>query len=182
MQSAMPAQWGPAGDLRQKAGLRGNTLSQTRKSGDTGIRYGLHPCRKKAKDTMSTFIRILTLAALLSLAGTGAVVAAAADYVFKAVTEQVPVGRAATIDVHLVHQPTGKPAENAVIFQSRLDMGPDGMTEMTTHLTPADEIEPGVYRFHADLSMAGRWALKLQAKVPGEPETIHGEVLIVATN
>lgn len=131
---------------------------------------------------MSPFVRILMLAAILSVAGTGAVLAAAADYVFAAVTEQVPAGRAATIDVRLVHTPTGKPAENAVIFQSRLDMGPDGMAEMTTHLTPADEIEPCVYRFRADLGMAGRWALKLQAKVPGEPETIHGEVLIVATN
>jgi hypothetical protein len=40
--------------------------------------------------------------------------------------------------------------------------------------------EPGVYRFKADFTMAGRWALKLQAKVPGEPGTVEGTVVLNA--
>jgi hypothetical protein len=32
----------------------------------------------------------------------------------------------------------------------------------------------------ADLTMAGRWALKLMAKVPGESETIEGTVIFKA--
>ena len=42
--------------------------------------------------------------------------------------------------------------------------------------------EPGVYRFNADLTMAGGWALKLMAKVQGEPETIEGTVVFKAKN
>jgi hypothetical protein len=38
------------------------------------------------------------------------------------------------------------------------------------------ETEPGVYRFKADLTMAGAWALQLVAKVQGEAETIAGTV------
>jgi hypothetical protein len=42
---------------------------------------------------------------------------------------------------------------------------------METHVGKLEALpatEPGVYRFKAELSMAGSWALKLQAKVPGE--------------
>jgi hypothetical protein len=42
------------------------------------------------------------------------------------------------------------------------------------------ETEPGVYRFRADLGMAGRWALRLAAKVPGEQETVRGAVVFAA--
>ncbi len=40
--------------------------------------------------------------------------------------------------------------------------------------------EPGVYKFKADLSMAGGWALKLMAKVPAESETVEGTVIFQA--
>jgi hypothetical protein len=76
---------------------------------------------------------------------------------------------------------TGKPVANAIIFQSRLDMSPDQMGDMAASLTPLPASELGVYSFKADLEMAGRWALKLAAKVPGEHETVRGEVIIVAT-
>ncbi len=130
---------------------------------------------------MSRSIFNLALVAGLAILVPAAALAAAEDYAFEAVSKQVDAGPDAAIDVRLIHKPTGKPAANAVIFESRLDRSPDGMTDVVTHPTPADEIEPGVYRLRADLGEPGRWALKLQAKVPGEASTIPGEVIIVAT-
>ena len=37
-----------------------------------------------------------------------------------------------------------------------------------------------MYRFKADFTMAGGWAFKLQAKVPGESETVEGTVVFKA--
>jgi hypothetical protein len=48
------------------------------------------------------------------------------------------------------------------------------MDEMTSKVTNLPATEPGVYKFKADLTMAGGWALKLMAKVPGESETVEG--------
>lgn len=130
---------------------------------------------------MSRFLSIVVMAAALSLGGAGSVLAAAADYAFEAVTTEVQAGYGATIDVRLVHKPSGRPAEDAVIFESRFDRGPEGRADIVTYPTPADEVEPGLYRFKVDISEAGRWALLLHAKVPGEPETVQGQVVIVAT-
>lgn len=130
---------------------------------------------------MSRFVSILAMAAILSLASMSSALAAAADYAFEAVTKEVRAEFGATIDVRLIHAPSGKPAENAVIFESRFDRGPEGRTDIVTYPTPAHEVEPGLYRFKVDISEAGRWALLLHAKVPGEPETVQGQVVIVAT-
>ena len=120
------------------------------------------------------------LSGLLAANSAGSVLAAAADYAFKAVSEPVEAGDGAVIAVRLINKKTGKPVENAVIFQTRLDMSPDGMGGMTSPVTALGQSEPGVYRFKADLTMAGRWALSLAAKVPGEQETIRETVVIVA--
>jgi hypothetical protein len=37
-----------------------------------------------------------------------------------------------------------------------------------------------VYAFQTNLVMAGGWALKLMAKVQGEPDTIEGTVVFTA--
>jgi len=67
-----------------------------------------------------------------------------------------------------------------VIFRTRLDMSPDTMDEMTAKHAAVPSSEPGIYRFKADFTMAGGWALKLQAKVPGESETVEGTVVFKA--
>ena len=66
------------------------------------------------------------------------------------------------------------------MFRTRLDMAPDGMETMTAAHEPMPESDPGVYRFKADLTMAGQWALKLMAKVPGEPDTVQSTVVFKA--
>jgi YtkA-like len=67
-----------------------------------------------------------------------------------------------------------------VIFRSRLDMSPEEMGDMTGAVVSEPSSEPGVYRFKAQPTMAGKWALKLMAKVPGESETVEGSVIVMA--
>ena len=106
--------------------------------------------------------------------------AGANDYEFQPVRVDVKNGSGIDVAVRIVDKRTGKPVEGAVIFRTRLDMSPDTMDEMTAKHTAAPSNEPSVYRFKADFTMAGRWALKLQAKVPGEAETVVGTVVFKA--
>lgn len=121
------------------------------------------------------------LGATLAMTGADPASAAPQDYVFEAVQSKVQESASAIISVRLVNKVSRKPVTDAVILQTRLDMSPDNMADMATKVTPLAPGEPGVYRFQADLSMGGRWALKLAAKVPGEQETVQGEVIVTAT-
>jgi hypothetical protein len=113
-------------------------------------------------------------------ASSGAVHAAAQDYAFEAVKSDVRSGAGSELAVRLIHKPDGKPVEGAVVFRTRLDMSPDSMEAMTSEVAPESSTEPGVYKFRGDLTMDGNWALKLQAKVQGEPETVQGTVVFTA--
>lgn len=129
--------------------------------------------------------RKLGSAALLGLAlgfGSAAAWAGAADYAFEPVRGEVKNGAASEVAVRLVHKATGKPVTGAVLFRTRLDMGPDDMASMTAKHEAMPSTDPGVYRFKADLTMAGRWALRIMAKVPGEAETVQGTVLFKAAD
>ena len=106
--------------------------------------------------------------------------AGAADYEFQPVAVNVKNGSGSELAVRLVHKPSGKPVEGALLIRSRLDMSPDSMGEMTAKHVGVAGAEPGVYRFKADFTMAGGWAFKLQAKVPGEAETVQGAVVFKA--
>ena len=119
------------------------------------------------------------LAAAFSLATTA--LAGANDYVFEPVKQEVKKGDDAVVAVRLKHKATGKPVTDAVIVQKRIDMGPDGMGEMSSPLTPVPSNEPGVYSFKTDLSMQGRWLLSIAAKVQGEPQTVVGKIIFRAT-
>jgi hypothetical protein len=122
----------------------------------------------------------LLLAALAVSAGMRAAYAAPADYVFEPVSAEVRNGKDSEIAVRLKHKATGKPVEGAVLFRTRLDMSPDSMGEMTANHKAMPSTEPGVYKFKADFTMAGGWAFKLMAKVPGENETVQGTVVFKA--
>ena len=116
----------------------------------------------------------------LASAGLLAARAGSADYEFQLVSKELKAGAPAEIAVRLVHKPDGKPVPGAVIFATRLDMGPEGMEAMTA---PAEKVpggEPGIYRFKANLTMAGGWAFSLAAKVQGEPDNIRGKLLLRA--
>ncbi len=117
---------------------------------------------------------------LAMIAAVPAAYAGATDYEFQPVTVDVKNGAGSEVAVRLVHKPTGKPVDGAVIFRTRLDMSPDSMGEMTAKHTAMPGSTSGTYRFKADFTMAGGWAFKLQAKVPGETETVEGTVVFKA--
>ncbi|WP_291156789.1 FixH family protein [Hyphomicrobium sp.] len=129
---------------------------------------------------MKNQTKMMLVVCLMAVSTPMAALAAAQDYAFEAVKTEVRNGPGSDIAVRLVHKPSGKPVEDAVIFRTRLDMSPENMEGMTTKIEPLTESEPGVYKFRADFTMAGGWALKLQAKVQGEPETVQGTVVFTA--
>ena len=102
------------------------------------------------------------------------------DYVFEPVKAEVRNGAGSEIAVRLIHKPTGKPVVGAIIFRTRLDMSPDNMGMMATEVAPLSSTEPGVYKFRANFTMAGGWALKLMAKVQGTTEDVQGTVVFKA--
>ena len=130
---------------------------------------------------MTAIIRALASAASLAVSGAMAPgFAAPNDYAFEPVKADVKNGAGSELAVRIVHKPTGKPVEGAVLFRTRLDMSPDSMGEMTAKHAAQPSPEPGVYKFRADLTMAGGWALKLMAKMPGEKETVQATVVFQA--
>ncbi len=106
--------------------------------------------------------------------------AAASDYAFEPVSQEVRKGPGSELGVRLIHKPTGKPVEDAIVFRTRLDMSPGNMAGMTSEAVPESSTAPGVYKFRGDLTMAGGWALKVMAKVQGEPETVQGAIVFTA--
>jgi len=125
------------------------------------------------------YSRIAAIAGL-AISNTHTAVAGAADYEFQAVSAEIKNDAGSELGVRLIDKRTGKPVAGAVIFRTQLDMSPDGMDEMLAKHEALPPGEPGVYRYKADITMAGDWAFKLQAKVPGEPETIEGSVVFLA--
>jgi len=106
--------------------------------------------------------------------------AAPADYRFELVQAQ-PAGAGKTnVSVRLVHVPDNKPVAGAVLFESKTDMGPAGMAEMTGRVSPLPSDQPGLYRFQIETGMAGKWALNLGAKVQGEAGTVRGTLVYEA--
>ena len=116
---------------------------------------------------------IATLGVLPALAGPN-------DYAFEPVSVDVRNGKGSELAVRIVHKPTGKAVVGAVVFRTRLDMSPDKMETMTAKHEALPSTEPGVYRFKADLTMEGGWALKLMAKIQGETDTVAGTVVFKA--
>ena len=117
---------------------------------------------------------------LATIISASAAIAGASDYEFQPVAVDIKNGAGSELAVRLVHKPTGKPVDGALLIRTRLDMSPDSMGEMTAKHTAMPGTDPGMYRFKADLTMAGGWAFKLQAKVPGETETVEGTVVFKA--
>jgi hypothetical protein len=101
--------------------------------------------------------------------------AKSADYRFELVGKPQLSGQKDVIQVRLLHVPDGKPVTDAVVFESKADMGPAGMESMTAPVK-ALPAKGGTYSFEVDPGMAGTWALHLAAKVQGETETVRGTI------
>ena len=104
--------------------------------------------------------------------------AAAQDYRFEAAGPLVKTGKATVVKIRLVHLPDGKAVSGAVIFQTRFDMGPEGMASMTAPAKLVRSSDANVYQLELEPQMGGNWALSLSAKVQGETETVNGSVPI----
>lgn len=125
---------------------------------------------------------MLTIRTLGAVLGASAVIfgsaawAAATDYRFE-VAQARAVGEGKTdVAVRLVHATDDKPVTDAVIFESKADMGPAGMANMPAKVMPVPSGGDGLYHFATQTGMAGKWALHLAAKVQGETETVRGTV------
>jgi hypothetical protein len=70
------------------------------------------------------------------LAAVGYPIAAPNDYRFELVQAQPAGAGKTTVTVRLVHLPDNKPVAGAVLFESKTDMGPGGMPEMTGKVSP----------------------------------------------
>ena len=98
------------------------------------------------------------------------------NYRFEVVEAHQAGKNLSDVTVRLMHVPDGKAVTGAIIFQTRVDMGPEGMGEMTGKVSPQAAGSAGLYQFRTETGMAGKWALTLTAKVSGEAETIRGTV------
>lgn len=101
--------------------------------------------------------------------------AATTDYRFELIGKPQLSAHKDIVQVRLVHVADGKPAPDAVIFESKADMGPEGMATMGAPVK-ALPAKDGVYSFEVEPGMAGTWALHLAAKVQGEPDTVRGTI------
>ena len=118
---------------------------------------------------------LLSLSMFVSSAG-----AAPTDYRFELAQAQ-PAGPGKTdLSVRLLHVPDKKPVAGAVLFETKADMTPAGMADMTGKVTPLPSDQPGLYRFQVETGMAGNWQLGLGAKVQGETGTVRGTIPFAA--
>lgn len=126
-----------------------------------------------------SFLRVAAVGGALLTAFAVSASADINDYAFHLVEKEIKHG-AATIAVKLVHTPSGRSIPDAVIFARRIDMGPDDMEAMIAPLDPLPSTEPGLYLFRTNLTMAGKWALSLGAKVQGEEGTVESKLILEA--
>lgn len=126
-----------------------------------------------------SFLRVAAVGGALLTAFATSASADIDDYAFHLVDNEIKHG-AATIAVKLVHTPSGRSIPDAVVFARRIDMGPDDMEAMIAPLDPLPSSEPGLYLFRTNLTMAGKWALSLGAKVQGEEGTVESKLIIEA--
>ena len=128
---------------------------------------------------MSTLRITATIAVAMTLAAVSVSSRAGAiDYRFELAGQPAKSGKNTIIRVRLMHVPDSKPVLDAVIFQSRIDMGPEGMATMDAPIKALPASEAGIYQFQAEPPMGGKWALTLSAKVQGEAETVKGTITV----
>ena len=125
----------------------------------------------------STLCGVVLLTSSMFASGAGA---APTDYRFELAQAQ-PAGPGKTdLTVRLMHIPEKKPIAGVVLFETKADMTPAGMADMTGKVTPLPSHQPDLYRFQVETGMAGNWQLSLGAKVQGETGTVRGTVPFAA--
>jgi hypothetical protein len=97
-------------------------------------------------------------------------------YRFDAVGESSPRGVAITLQVR-VSDLRGQPRPGVTFTDPRIDHAPDGAASASFPAFPLPPSgEAGIYAFRATVPVSGYWSLRLQAKVPGEPQPVFASV------
>lgn len=99
---------------------------------------------------------------------------------WQAVSADVGVGNKIRLEVRLKGVTSPPDPKDISLTSARLDMEPDGMAAMTATVNAVASDRPGVLAFESDLTMAGRWALRLATRVPGLAEPVNGSVVFNA--
>ena len=99
-----------------------------------------------------------------------------AAYHFTAQPTVLKAGVPTTFSVQIM-SPDMSPVTGAKVSATRVDMGPDGMAEMTTKVVAAGSTGSA---FTTTLPMPGRWAVSIEAKIPGEAAPVRGQVILEA--
>jgi hypothetical protein len=102
------------------------------------------------------------------------------DYRFELIDKTVKVGPDAVIRIRVVNIPTNKTIDHAEVRVNALDMSPDGMAEIGAKAAPLVTNQADVYAFTTNLTMAGRWALSVEAKIPNETVPLRAKLLLKA--
>ena len=97
-------------------------------------------------------------------------------YHFTAQPAVLKAGAPTTFTVQIM-SPAMSPVTGAKVSATRVDMGPDGMAEMTTKVVAAGS---NGYTFTTTLPMPGRWAVTIEAQIPGETAPVRGQVILEA--
>jgi hypothetical protein len=125
-----------------------------------------------------TITRTLAGAGLVAIAACGSIEAraAASDYRFE-VTDVKPAATGKSdVTLRLIHTPDQKPVPDAVLFEIKADMGPEGMPTMTAPAKALPASQPGLYVVEIESGMAGTWALQVAAEVQSERETVRASL------
>jgi hypothetical protein len=127
----------------------------------------------------------LAFAADDSMAMKGAMsgpMATSSGYRFELAGPPKSSGGKSLVSVKIVHEADKKPVVGAIIIQSRADMAPIGMAEMTAPIKATASTTPGVYTFEVAngpvWKKPDKWSLSFAAKVQGEAQTIRGSLIV----
>jgi hypothetical protein len=125
-----------------------------------------------------TIAHALAGACLIATTGIGSVAAhaAASDYRFEVADVKAAATGKSDVTLRLIHTPDKKPVTDAVLFEIKADMGPDGMPTMTAPAKALPASQPGLYVIEIEAGMAGTWAVQVAAKVQGEQETVRASL------
>ncbi len=130
-----------------------------------------------------TFLKVKTTGVVLAVIALMSPVFAAADnYEFQAGASEFKAGRGRVVSIKLIDKRTKKPIPGATFVSTALDMSPENMADTKGKIAADASTDPNVYRFKADFTLSGVWALKLKAKVPGESQTVEGVLLLRAND
>lgn len=105
---------------------------------------------------------------------------AADEFAWEPVAAEVAAGNNVRVAVRLTGPQGVVTLDDDAVDAARIDMGPAGMASMAAPLRPVAPEDGESLAWETDLAMAGQWALKVTATVPGEPEPVSGEVIITA--